>query len=882
MAENTAVKHDEVIQPNLYVTEIKNGKEFTAVLNTQIISLEKVLKTTKEISNASKGGSQSDIKAVNKAYNQSAEAVNKITEARKKQAEQEKELQRLTKENIKAKEKEAARIKATSDEVVKEKLKRAAANKEQKERLKELLILEERQLGTEERILRANKKLRDERRKLNTETKTGSLRLAEINKEIDKNNAVIEKNADKLKQQKIGVGRYTDGVKSAISQSGIFSTQLATLDKIYKLLSFNIISSTASTEAQTVAVKRQSKARRLLNLTIKGTSKGLNLLAKGSIGVAIVALTSLAQFFTRTQKGVEALSSAMAGLGAAFGVLLDRFTDVGGILFDLFSGTISLSEATDKLAVSFNGVSKEIEEEIALAIDLDKKLKALEKTENSFIIVRARRLQRAKELRLESKEENKTLSERIRLLKDARNELEINSIEEEELAVKRFQQVLQIKDLEDARRRLNELTEEGIDINLSEVGFGTSLESDRKEALEVAKQIIDIRSSSADQQRTIQSEILGLQKKDAKEKEAILEANNKRILELESNRILKQLALEQARYDKELKAAKEHNEDLQLVEQVHQKKLEQIRLDGLVQSNYKLGIEVDDNSQAEAAARIKKQGETATQEKENTDKIIAQKQAENDARLELATAVIGKLSELENNLDKKRLESINNEISKFSEQRTLLQQQASEGNQDALNSLQDLDKRQAELEAQREREIEKKKRSELLLIALKLLSANLNNASNGNEAITQTTAQIGQAKTLVESLSFESGTDDTTQYSKGAGIDGKGGFNAVLHPHEKVMNATDTAKTGGLSNYAIGEIVQKYNSGQLTDVNKSFESVSISDNSELVQEMKNNTKAVTKAIANKSTYFDDNSKAIIERSRYSNNFVNTHNKVKTL
>ena len=74
-----------------------------------------------------------------------------------------------------------------------------------------------------------------------------------------------------------------------------------------------------------------------------------------------------------------------------------------------------------------------------------------------------------------------------------------------------------------------------------------------------------------------------------------------------------------------------------------------------------------DASEAEADARIKKQGETAAQEKENTDKTIAQKQIESDARIELATAVIGKLSELEDNVNKKRLDSINNEISKFAE-----------------------------------------------------------------------------------------------------------------------------------------------------------------------------------------------------------------------
>ena len=77
-------------------------------------------------------------------------------------------------------------------------------------------------------------------------------------------------------------------------------------------------------------------------------------------------------------------------------------------------------------------------------------------------------------------------------------------------------------------------------------------------------------------------------------------------------------------------------------------------------------------------------------------------------------------------------------------------------------------------------------------------------------------------------------------------------------------------------------MVQKYNSGQLTEVNKSFESVNVTDNSELVNEMKNTAKTITKAIANQKTFYDANSKAIVETARYSNNFINTHNKVRTL
>ena len=441
-----------------------------------------------------------------------------------------------------------------------------------------------------------------------------------------------------------------------------------------------------------------------------------------------------------------------------------------------------------------------------------------------------------------------------------------------------------------AQRSFNEFfLEQGIGITETSALWKVYLKGVKEAREEEIKAAKELEKQNSKTKETTSKDL----KKDKKERDDALRryaADERRRIELLDNRIFKQLAKEELRYKLELAAAKDHKENLELVEKVHAKRLDKIRRDAFKSDFEVTSLNFDKEKEEEIKAddeRIKNQGEKrkAEKEKRERDSELERKQklAENEARLELATAVIGKLSELEDSVNKKRLDSINNEISKFAEQRTLLQQQAAEGNQDALNSLQDLDKRQAELEAQREREIAKKKRSELLLIALKLLSANLQGASSGSEAITQTASQIGQTTALVNSLpSFESGIDDTSPYSKGQGVDGKGGFNAVLHGGEKVMNATDTAKTGGLSNYAIGEVVQKYNSGQLTDINKSFESVNVSDNSNIEAAINENTKAVTKAIANQKTFYDANSKAIVETTRYSNNFINTHHKVRTL
>ena len=56
--------------------------------------------------------------------------------------------------------------------------------------------------------------LRFERDKVNVSTEKGVKKVDDLNRQIDKNNAIIEKNASKLGKQKIGVGRYEKAVDS--------------------------------------------------------------------------------------------------------------------------------------------------------------------------------------------------------------------------------------------------------------------------------------------------------------------------------------------------------------------------------------------------------------------------------------------------------------------------------------------------------------------------------------------------------------------------------------------------------------------------------------------------------------------------------------------
>lgn len=58
------------------------------------------------------------------------------------------------------------------------------------------------------------------------------------------------------------------------------------------------------------------------------------------IGALVVALTSLATFFTKTQRGANLLEKATAGLGAAFAIITDKVSALGEGLINLFTNPV--------------------------------------------------------------------------------------------------------------------------------------------------------------------------------------------------------------------------------------------------------------------------------------------------------------------------------------------------------------------------------------------------------------------------------------------------------------------------------------------------------------------------------------------------------------
>jgi hypothetical protein len=123
-----------------------------------------------------------------------------------------------------------------TDQEVKAKLQFQKATKDQKESIQAIIDAEEKEVGTLTALVNANKRLRKERSDLDLTTKQGIQRLKEINSEVDKNTKFITKNVDGLSKQKIGIGAYAEGIKSAalhlVSFATVAALAAAAVDKI--------------------------------------------------------------------------------------------------------------------------------------------------------------------------------------------------------------------------------------------------------------------------------------------------------------------------------------------------------------------------------------------------------------------------------------------------------------------------------------------------------------------------------------------------------------------------------------------------------------------------------------------------------------------------
>jgi len=167
-----------------------------------------------------------------------------------------------------------------------------------------------------------------------------------------------------------------------------------------------------------------------------------------------------------------------------------------------------------------------------------------------------------------------------------------------------------------------------------------------------------------------------------------------------------------------------------------------------------------------------------------------------------------------------KIAQIDKEIAAAQKQSDTLKALAESGN---INAQQSLAKNQEiinKANLKKEKELRKQKRMEAGLAIFKLFSANADKKNPLAATIADTTGLLAFISTLPM---FHDGTEDTG--TNGNGIDGKGGFHAVLHPNERVVPKSLNDQIGSMSNEQLTKLAQEYQNGRL--VSKSNENSSL-------------------------------------------------------
>lgn len=181
----------------------------------------------------------------------------------------------------------------------------------------------------------------------------------------------------------------------------------------------------------------------------------------------------------------------------------------------------------------------------------------------------------------------------------------------------------------------------------------------------------------------------------------------------------------------------------------------------------------------------------------------------------------------------KKIAQMDKEIAKAESQYTLLQTLAANGNINAQESLAEQQRIINDANARKEKEL---KRQQRIKLAESVYSTYNSKVAGGSEhPLMDTIKDTMLLQQFIASLpTFFDGTENTGK--NGNGIDGKGGFHAVLHPNERVIPKSLNEQIGGLSNEALAKMASEYQNGKIIRSNSQIGSAF--DTAILVNELK--------------------------------------------
>jgi hypothetical protein len=162
----------------------------------------------------------------------------------------------------------------------------------------------------------------------------------------------------------------------------------------------------------------------------------------------------------------------------------------------------------------------------------------------------------------------------------------------------------------------------------------------------------------------------------------------------------------------------------------------------------------------------------------------------------------------------RKIDQINKEITKATEQYDYFKQLAVNGNIDAKDSLAE---QQKIINEANKKKLEEEKRQQRIRLAESVFNTYSSKVESGSKnPLAETIRDTTLLMQFINSIpAFFDGTEDTG--SNGQGVDGRGGFHAVLHPNERVVPKSLNQQIGDLTNEELTQIAVDYKNGRVVE-----------------------------------------------------------------
>jgi len=542
---------------------------------------------------------------------------------------------------------------------------------------------------------------------------------------------------------------------------------------------------------------------------------------RGFISSAVDAINTI----DKVSVGISNLKNGVIGAREELSRAFLSFAGPGGEQIQKTFDTIDrlIDEETDRIAEKF--VKKDIKTQKTITKNLLNRIKndikALKTADALESVVIERRIKR-----------NQLLLSKLEVLtevqKEGNDEIETNTEETKKNADAKKELIglinNQSKAVSDLNTRIREATTEEDILKLS-------LELDvEKEELDRLKRIV---SSTYEEIQKIELDLIEDTTDKRIEKE--IEKSNRLIKQIETNSRVEQdvkeklIAQEDKRLDKfvENEQIKKLQESIKFERQLAEAEIEQ----------RKSGFKSEEDFEEFKAEQFKAIRRNELQA--NLDVLKFYGREEDKLKIEQLEAELATLHEFEkkkNILTEQEAEN-NQKIIQFTEdiavknfENTLnrLQEQeaahksnldeykqaARDGNISAKESLAEQE-RLSEEAVVAQQKIEQKKQNFLLVSSvLSAFNAELAKTDDVGKALTTAITSTTVLSQFAQSLpAFLEGTENTGNH--GAGVDGKGGFHAILHDNERVLTKEQNSKIGNFTNEEVAQTMEKKRLGKL-------------------------------------------------------------------